>query len=46
LAVAYQLLLEQPPLLPPDTVQERVVVPFAAFTIEKVLPDFEWATTV
>jgi hypothetical protein len=41
----YQLLLEQPPLLPPDTAQERVVVPSEAFVIVKEFPDFECATT-
>ena len=36
---AYQVVPEQPPLLPPDTAQVRVVVPFDAFAMVKGLPD-------
>ena len=45
-AFAYQLVPEQPPLLPPVTEHERVVVPSEAFVMVNLLPDFDVATTL
>jgi hypothetical protein len=44
--VAYQLVPEQPPALPPLTVHERVVTPAAVLSMVNRLPDFDFATIV